>query len=306
MHVRLSTPEEIASRGSSEIPFLRLPERASVFADRAARLRTLAAGHAMQGYLEFIAIVADEQHKLLGRMPPVALPPATTIALCNEHGMPPLNVLTLSRDPQWCNGLRHLLHEIAARTSGAQAEAVRRLEACSYDVYERQASALLVGDAFEIDAAAAPFIGAALQVYFTHLVIALGETAFPRTDVATLCPCCGSRPVASIARVGANETGYRFLHCALCSAEWHMVRVKCSACGSTKGISYFNIEAASEAVKAECCDECKTYLKIFYLEKDTSLVPAADDLASLALDMLVDREGYNRIGPNPLFLPGPL
>ena len=68
--------------------------------------------------------------------------------------------------------------------------------------------------------------------------------------------------------------------------------------------SYFNIAAASEAIKAECCDECKTYLKIFYLEKDTSLVPAADDLASLTLDMLVDREGYNRIGPNLLFLPG--
>ena len=83
-----------------------------------------------------------------------------------------------------------------------------------------------------------------------------------------------------------------------------MVRVKCSACGSTKGISYFSIEAGSEAVKAECCDECKTYLKIFYLENNTSMVAAADDLASLALDMLVDQEGYNRIGPNLLFLPG--
>ena len=308
MHVRLSTPEEIASRGSSEIPFLRLPERASVFADRAARLRTLAAGHAMQGYLEFIAIVADEQHKLLGRMPPVALPPATTIALCNEHGMPPLNVLTLSRDPQWCNGLRHLLHEIAARTSGAQAEAVRRLEACSSDVYERQASALLVGDAFEIDAAAAPFIGAALQVYFTHLVIALGETAFPRTDVATLCPCCGSRPVASIARVGANETGYRFLHCALCSAEWHMVRVKCSNCESTKSISYQVLDDGTpiekKAVKAEVCDECGTYLKLCAMEHDPFVDPVADDLATLSLDLLVAESGRNPSGVNFMLVHG--
>ena len=54
----------------------------------------------------------------------------------------------------------------------------------------------------------------------------------------------------------------------------------------------------------ECCDECKTYLKIFYLEKKTSMVVAAAELASLALDMLVDQEGYNRIGPNLLFLPG--
>ena len=68
--------------------------------------------------------------------------------------------------------------------------------------------------------------------------------------------------------------------------------------------SVISIESGSDAIKAECCDECKTYLKIFYLEKDTAIVPAADDLASLALDMLVDQEGYSRIGPNLLFLPG--
>ena len=82
------------------------------------------------------------------------------------------------------------------------------------------------------------------------------------------------------------------------------MRVKCSACASTKGISYLGIEGATEAIKAEVCDECKTYLKIFYLEKDSSMEPAADDLATLALDMLVDEAGYNRVGPNLLFVPG--
>ncbi len=115
---------------------------------------------------------------------------------------------------------------------------------------------------------------------------------------------CGSHPVASVVRIGGAQQGLRYLVCSLCASEWHMVRVKCSACGSTKGISYLGLDGGSEAIKAECCDECKTYLKIFYLEKDTSLVPAADDLATLALDMLVDQEGYNRIGPNLLFLPG--
>ena len=32
--------------------------------------------------------------------------------------------------------------------------------------------------------------------------------------------------------------------------------------------------------------------------------PVADDLATLALDMLVDEAGYLRSGPNPLFVPG--
>lgn len=33
------------------------------------------------------------------------------------------------------------------------------------------------------------------------------------------------------------------------------------------------------------------------------MLAVADDLASLALDMQVDQEGYNHIGPNLLFLP---
>ena len=111
-------------------------------------------------------------------------------------------------------------------------------------------------------------------------------------------------PVASVVRIGGAAQGLRYLVCSLCASEWHVVRVKCSACASTKGIAYLGIEGADEAIKAEVCDECKTYLKIFYLEKNPALVPAADDLASLALDMLVDEQGYNRIGPNLLFLPG--
>jgi FdhE protein len=43
---------------------------------------------------------------------------------------------------------------------------------------------------------------------------------------------------------------------------------------------------------------------VFYMEKDTALEPAADDLATLALDMLVFEQGYGRLGPNLLLAPG--
>jgi FdhE protein len=135
-------------------------------------------------------------------------------------------------------------------------------------------------------------------------VLQIGDRATALPAQIGLCPVCGSHPVASVVRIGGAQQGLRYLVCSLCASEWHMVRVKCSACGSTKGISYLGIDGASQAIKAECCDECKTYLKIFYLEQDTSLVPAADDLATLALDMLVDQAGYNRIVPNLLVLPG--
>jgi FdhE protein len=80
-----------------------------------------------------------------------------------------------------------------------------------------------------------------------------------------------------------------------------MVRVKCSNCESTKGIAYYTIEGDKGAVKAEACEACGSYLKILYLDKDPLLDPTADDLATLALDILMDEAGVQRSGPN-LFL----
>jgi FdhE protein len=312
MQARLLTPEEIAARAGAEIPFLRLPQPSSVFADRAARLRSLADGHAMGGYLEFIAQLADAQQDMLDRMPPVRLPLPATIAQCNEHGMPPLNFQTHQRDQQWCNCLRHLLRNVSWRTEGKQREVADALERSRDELYEAQASKLLAGISLGLEVATAPLIAAGLQVYFTHLAIVLGASAFPRIDVATICPCCGSRPTASVARIGGEEAGYRFLHCALCNAEWHMVRIKCTNCESTKGISYHVLDdgtpADKRAVKAEVCEECGTYLKICYMDRDPFVEPVADDLASLSLDILVAETGKNPSGVNLMLVhgdPGP-
>jgi FdhE protein len=312
MQQKLLTPEEIAAQGASTIPYLRLPERASVFADRAARLRDRAAGHAMAGYMEFIALLAEEQHLLLDDMPPMRLPSAAHIGQCNEHGIPPLNCLTHARDQAWCNGLRHLLRSLAERTTGHLSQVVVKLERSRDELYEAQASKLLSGITFGLDAATAPLIGAGLQVYFTHLAIALGESAIPRIEIATICPCCGSRPTSSVARIGAKEAGYRFLHCALCNTDWHMVRIKCTHCESTRGISYLVLDDGTpvekNAVKAEVCDECGTYLKICYMDHDPHVDPVADDLASLSLDLLVAETGKIPSGVNFMLIhgdPGP-
>jgi len=308
MQQKLLTPEQIAAQAGSTIPFLRLPERASAFADRAARLRALGNGHAMAGYLDFIALLAEEQQALLEHMPPVRLPSPAHIAQCNEHGIPPLNFQTHPRDQQWCNALRHLLRALADRTTERIREVVVGLERSRDELYEAQASKLLAGVTMGLDVATAPLIGAGLQVYFTHLAIALGEQAIPPTEVATLCPCCGSRPTSSVARIGAKEAGYRFLHCALCNCEWHMVRIKCTQCESTKGISYLALDDGSpvdkKAVKAEVCEECGTYLKICYMDRDPLVEPVADDLASLSLDLLVADTGKYPSGINFMLIHG--
>ena len=40
------------------------------------------------------------------------------------------------------------------------------------------------------------------------------------------------------------------------------------------------------------------------MEKNRAVDPIADDLASLALDILLDEAGYQRSGPNLLLFPG--
>ena len=78
------------------------------------------------------------------------------------------------------------------------------------------------------------------------------------------------------------------------------MRVKCSHCESTEGIHYCSIEGGSAAVRAEACDHCKTYRKICYQEHDMAVEPVADDLSSLALDLLMSEAGFHRGSGNPL------
>jgi FdhE protein len=106
-----------------------------------------------------------------------------------------------------------------------------------------------------------------------------------------------------VAGVVLGDSKLRYLVCGLCSTEWYLPRLICANCGSTEGISYFNIEGDTSGAKAECCSQCRTYLKLFYLESTPAAEPFADDAATLALDTLVSEEGFSRTGPNFYLLP---
>lgn len=293
----LKSAEEISAAQATAPPFLRLPDRASVFADRAARLRQLASAGAMRDYLLLIARLADIQQAELDAGPPDLTPSEAALARAHEHGMPPLGALQTERGEAWQELVRRMFQRLAAASEEPQAAMLSRLAMQSGEFYELQAAKLLAGVGTGLNAAAAPVIGAALQVCWTSMATRLGQRAFPKLDVATVCPCCGSQPVASIVRIG-REAGHRYLRCSLCAAEWHMVRVKCAHCESTRGIHYQEIEGGASAVKAECCDACGSYLKIVYMDKDPAVDPVADDLASLTLDLLLADQGKAGVGVN--------
>lgn len=286
---------------AGDIPFLRLPARDSFFKDRAVRFRQLAASHKMGDFLEFMASLAEAQHAALANFPKLPLPGTEQLSLSREHGMPPLAARSWPRDPAWRKSLLDIAETASAGAPKTVRDTIARLRTLDDATLEKLADAILDGRFQDMDLAVSSFIAAALQTYWTHMSTTLGTAAFGRTDLPNLCPVCASSPVASIVRIGGAEQGLRYLHCSLCGSEWHMVRAKCSNCESTKSIAYYGIEGDKGAVKAEACEECGSYLKILYMDKDPQLDPTADDLATLTLDILMDEAGIQRSGPN-LFL----
>jgi len=312
MAQRILEPGEIETLAQRSIPRVRLPARATVFARRAMRLRQLGVSTAVGDYLRFLAVLVDAQHAALADLS-ISIPTPAHMKMSAEHGMPPIQPAAWPRTDAWCETLNSLCEALAAHPEfpAGVAETIIRIRRAPRDWVEGQADALLQSGGEAIDAAAAPIVMASLQVHWTALAASFTADRVSPLDVPGLCPLCGSQPVASIVYAQSPYQGYRYLHCALCATEWHMVRVQCTRCGAsgrsiayqsaTIGASEENDGSAAEApIRAETCEECHGYRKILYQEKDPGVEPVADDLASLNLDLLLGQSGYHRASGNPL------
>jgi FdhE protein len=282
---------------AGDAPHARVPGGEYTFRDRARRLHALAAGHALGGYLEFMARLVEAQahaaHALAGRVPAAG---ADHVARCVAEGRPVYAALGWPRDPVWRQALDLILGRVANEAAASQA--VRELGAAQPERIEAIAEHLLAGELGAEHPGQAPLVAAALQVYWNALASQLEPSLFR----------CGGQAaglVASVVRIGGVEQGLRYLHCSLCDTEWHLARVQCSNCSNTSDLGYFTVEDGDAAVKAEACDVCRSYLKQVYMTRAPEADPVADDLATLTLDMLMAERDYLRSGPNLLFIPGP-
>ena len=302
---RILEPGQIEAHAQQAVPRVRLPERAGPFAARARRLRHMGErgqpGHAIGDYLRLMAALVEAQALALAALEPT-LPTVAELTRSHTHGMPPVQASTWHRPAEWRELALHFCASVAADPAAPAAvrAAHRWLQGLGPEQAERQADALLTARPVDIEMAGAPFLMAALQVYWVALVSRLRAEDLPPLDVPGVCPACGTQPVASVVRTDARSQGYRYLHCALCATEWHLVRVTCSHCQSTVGIAYHSIEGGSAAIRAESCEACHTYRKILHQEQDAYVEPVADDLASLALDLLMTEAGFHRGSGNPL------
>jgi len=275
-------------------PFARLPDPLALFARRSARFRALAPGHALESYLVFLAELSAVQHGVQDGLAPVEMPEPDALALAREHGMPPLDRSGFTPDRAADITLERVLAGCGVCTMPAAArEALGKIGGADAATRAVMARSVLA-DSIPVESLAEHvFVAAALQVHFARLAARLDPARLvPVGDGA--CPACGGPPVASLVVGWHGAHGARFCACSLCGTLWNYVRVKCTVCGSTKGISYQEIAGGPGTIKAECCDECRSYVKIFEQRDDPALEAVADDVASLGLDLLMRETGLRR------------
>ncbi|EKM0377053.1 formate dehydrogenase accessory protein FdhE [Cronobacter turicensis] len=285
------------------IPPLLFPRLKNLYNRRAARLRELAENNPLGDFLRFAALIAHAQEVVLYDHP-LEMDLTARIKEAAEQGKPPLDIHVMPRDGHWQKLLQSLIAELKPEMSGPALAVIENLEKASAQELETMASALFSADFSAVSSDKAPFIWAALSLYWAQMASLIpGKARAEYGEARQFCPVCGSIPVSSMVHIGSKQ-GLRYLHCNLCETEWHVVRIKCSNCEQTRDLHYWSLESEQAPVKAESCGDCGTYLKILYQEKDPNVEPVADDLASLVLDARMEQEGFARSSINPFLFPG--
>lgn len=283
-------------------PFARLPDPQTLFAERAERFRALAEGHELAPYLKFLAEVCDAQAAIQQGLPePDAIDPEA-LARAVEHKMPRIDRNQFSPDAAFEATFERLLAAAEGMTMPAPArEALGRVKGADSDARNLMLQNVLA-ESIPVEALAEHvFVAAAAQVHFTRLAARLDAKTMESVGDG-VCPSCGGAPSATMIVHWPPAPGARYCACSLCGTLWNYVRSKCTLCGSTKKITFQEIEGNDGLIKAEICDECRGYMKVLNLQKERTLDPVADDVASLGLDLLVRELGFRRGGINPFLI----
>lgn len=285
----------------AEPPFVKLPDPTTLFALRAHRFHSLAQEHQLGPYLNFLGQLSGIQHNLQDELPEPDMPAPEALARAREHAMPPLDRARFTADQAFDTTLDRLFAQSKDMEMPDAARAALERAATASEGHRATMVSAVLADRIPVEALADHiYIAAAVQVHFARMAARLEpKKLVPVGDGA--CPCCGGPPVASlvVGWEGAHNT--RYCVCSLCATSWNYVRIKCTLCGETGGISYQHVEHDKQ-IRAETCEKCHGYVKIMQQVANPALDPVADDVASLALDLLVREGRYRRGAINPFML----
>ena len=295
-------PDPTLIGGVPKPPLAFLPEPVKLFQARARRFVFLAESNELAPYLSFLAELSRLQARLAATLPAVEPLPAEQVAKALGAGMPPINRSLLADDAGLADTL-HALLEGAAELDMPEAarEALDAVRGADAETRQWLLGNVLADNISTEAPAAHLFVAAAVQVHLSRLAATLDPEILVPVSVG-VCPACGGRPATSSVMGMQGIENIRYASCGCCATRWNEVRVKCLCCGSTKGISYRSVGTDDATVKAELCNECKSWVKIFYQVRNASLDPVADDVGSLGLDMLMRDTDFTRGSFNPFIV----
>ena len=282
-------------------PLVRLPEPEALFLKRSLRLRAYAEQSDLRPFLLFLAGLADAQAAIQPGLPRAAPPDAEAMARAHANAMPPIDRAALAPDAAFDATFAALFDAAAAVEQPEEARAALARIRHDRALRDTCARTVLAGERPETGLAEHAYAAAAIQVHMARLAATLDAAALVPVGTGA-CPCCGGPPVSSTVVGWPGADGARYCTCALCATMWNVVRVKCTLCDSTEGITYMGVEGGTDTMKAETCDACGRYVKILQGQKDMLVDAVADDVGSLGLDMLMQGTRYRRGAYDPFLL----
>ncbi|MFG1463237.1 formate dehydrogenase accessory protein FdhE [Xanthobacter sp. DSM 24535] len=295
-------PDPSLIGGIAQPPLAVLPDPATLFAKRAQRFRDLAPHSELRPYLLFLADLVQAQHDIQDGLPEPSVPDETARKRAAEFAMPPLDRSQFTFDDAFGTTFDRLLKTMQGVEKPEAAQNALDALVRATPVAREAMILNVLADSIPVEAMAEHvYVAAALQVHFARLSARLDADRLVNVGDG-LCPSCGGPPVSSLIVEWPSAPGARYCACALCGTLWNQVRVRCVFCGSTKGIGLQEVEGASGVAKAETCDTCHSYSKLFYQNKDPAAEPVADDVAWLGLDLLMRDGPYRRGTFNPFLL----
>lgn len=117
------------------------------------------------------------------------------------------------------------------------------------------------------------------------------------------CPVCGSS--AHLAKL-EKDAGKKILYCSLCGTEWRFMRIKCPFCCTEEQKNMKFLAQEKSPYRIDVCKKCKRYIKTLDERKGgdekRTFIPSVEDLATMYLDILAEKEGYTR----SWFFPSPV
>lgn len=287
---------EMLAKDASVIKTLIPANPVAVYQRRAERLAELAQDTAMTEYFGLLKQLTAAQAKLaadsiLGPKPKLDMSQARPMAW--HH---------FDWGNYWQSGLLELISEVLPGVAPSLAAVLRELAVMEQDKLQQYAEDMLAGHFTRVPAQYSLFIWAALSLYWSRWAVDVAiELAAKGVGYKSLCPVCGSHPVASVVREQPRQ-GLRYLHCSLCETQWHQVRAECTCCGDNTDIHIWSETETKAPLRIESCGKCQGYTKMLFTDIDPRLEVAADDLASMMMDAHLVEQGFHASTVNPLLL----